>query len=218
MFQWTEKFQVQQDWITIFLLIIFAFSTILYRTERYQIIMLLSFWRSKNYFNIFDKEKYANPLRLFNLILIFITLITFSILGFYFYDKILLSISGKKSFISFFSVLTAMVITRYGILRLIFRFSGHAELFKQIVFRSLNFYGLISLYGIFFFCFYHYTFITESNFLMLIIIFVICSVFISHLNIYFKIIRTNPNSIIYLILYICACKIAPWLWLYRSIF
>ena len=217
MFQWTEKFEPQQDWITIFLLIIFTLSTILYRTKRHQFVMLLSFWSSRNYFNIYDKEKYTNPLHLFNAILIFITLFTFSILGYFFYDIILLSIFGKISFFSFFLVLTSMVTARYGILRLTFRVSGHAELYKQIVFRSLNFYGLVSLYGLFFFSFYHYSFITESNLLLLIIILIICSIYISHLIIYLKIIRTNPNYLVYLILYICAFKIAPWLWLYKSI-
>ena len=217
MFQWTDKFQAQQDWITISLLIIFSLSVYLYRIERRQFGMLLYFWKSKNYFNIYDKEKYANPLHRFNAILIFITLITFSILGYFFHDIILLSIFGKISFISFFLALTAMVIARYGILRLIFTLSGYAELYQQIIFRSLSFYGLISLYGFFFFSFYYYIFITESNLLLLLFILILCSVYISHLIIYFRIISSNPNYLVYLILYLCAFKIAPWLWLYKSI-
>ena len=85
MFQWTEKFQAQQDWITIFLLIIFALTTILYRMEKHQFIMLLSFWILKKYFKIYDKEKYSNPLHQFNAILMLIALITFAILGYFFY-------------------------------------------------------------------------------------------------------------------------------------
>ena len=186
--------------------------------EKHQFIMLLSFWKSKKYFKIYDKEKYSNPLHLFNAILILISLITFSILGYFFYKKILLSFFGKISFIFFFSILTSMVIARYGILRFIFSFTGHAELYQQIVFKSLNIYGLVSLYGLLFFSFYHYSFITKSNVLLFIVILIICLIYISHLIIYFRIIRTNPNYLVYLILYLCAFKIAPWLWLYKSIF
>ena len=218
MFQWTEKFQAQQDWITILLLIIFALTTFLYRMEKYQFILLISFWKSKKYFKLYDKEKYYNPLHLFNAILILISLITFSILGYFFYSKILLSFFGKISFISFFSILTGIVVARYGILRFILTFSGHAALYQQIVFKSFNIYGLVSLYGLFFFSFYHYSFITKSNILLFVIILIICLVYISHLIIYFRIIRKNPNYLVYLILYLCAFKIAPWLWLYKSIF
>tara|TARA_A100001011_G_C14298089_1_gene839430 strand:- start:800 stop:1456 length:657 start_codon:yes stop_codon:yes gene_type:complete len=218
MFEWTEKFQPQEDWVTILLLIIFALCSYLYLIGKHQFGLLISIWKSKNYFTVYDKEKYASPLHQFNAILMFITLIAFSILGYFFYNKILLSIYGKISFITILGVLTAMAVTRYGLLRLVFTLSGHTELYQQIVFRSLSFYGSISLYGLFIFSFYYYSFITDTNLLLIVIILILCLVFISHLTIYFRIISMNLNNIVYLILYLCAFKIVPWLWLYKLIF
>lgn len=87
MFQWTEKLQSQQDWITVLIVLIFGLSMYLYNRNPHQFKLLVSFWKSKIYFNIYDKEKYANPLHLFNLILTFITLITVSLLSFFFTKK-----------------------------------------------------------------------------------------------------------------------------------
>jgi hypothetical protein len=81
----------------------------------------------------------------------------------------------------------------------------------------MSFYAVASLFGIFFFLFYHYHFSNEPNLLLILSIVVICFVFVSHLTIYLKIIGMKPNFIVYLILYLCAFKIAPWLWLYKSI-
>ncbi|MBL6666150.1 MAG: DUF4271 domain-containing protein [Flavobacteriaceae bacterium] len=218
MFQWTEKLQSQQDWITILIVLIFGLSMYLYNRNPHQFKLLVSFWKSKIYFNIYDKEKYANPLHLFNLILTFITLITFSLLSYFFYKKILFSLLGGISFLSFFSVISVMVVLRFGILKLIFQLSNHLEFYKQTVFRSISFYAMISLYAIFIFSVYHFGFPNNTNLLLILILMVLCFVFLTQLTVYLRIIRFNPIRIVYLILYLCTFKIAPWLWLYKSIY
>ena len=218
MFQWTEKFQAHQDWITLSIILIFMLSVYLYRRNAHQFKLLISFWNSKSYFNIYDKEKFTNPSNPFNLILTLITLITFSLLGYFFYEKILMSLLGEISFLNFFIVISAVVVARYEILKLICQLSDQLELFQQIVFRSISFYAMISLYALFLFSIYHYRFFTNSTLFFLISIMVICAVYLSHLTIYLRIIRITPFNIVYLILYLCAFKIAPWLWLYKSIY
>ena len=218
MFQWTEKIQPQQDWITVLIILIFTLSVFLFKRNPHQFKLLVYFWRSKSYFNIYDKERYANPLHMFNLILIFITLITVSLLSYFFYEKILFSLLGGISFLSFLLVISAVVVFRYGLLKLIFQYSNHLELFQQTVFRSISFYSMISLYALFLFSVYHFGFPDNSNFLFLIFLLILCFVFVTQLTVYLRIIRFNQIRIVYLILYLCAFKIAPWLWLYKSIY
>lgn len=218
MFQWTEKFQPQQDWITVLIIFTFIVCVHLYSRNKHQFKLLISFWKTKSYFKIYDKEKFANPLQRFNLLLTLISLITYSLLGSFFYEKLLMSLYGEFSFFTFFVVLSALVICRYGILKLIFQFSDHFELYQQTVFRSLSFYGLISIFAITFISIYFYRFFDNTGLLFIIIILILCSVYLSHLTIYLGIIRKNPKHIVYLILYICAFKIAPWLWLYKLVY
>ena len=125
---------------------------------------------------------------------------------------------GEISFLNFFFVISIIVIVRYEILNLLFQFSNQSELFQQTVFRSLSFFAIISFYALFFFSIYFYRFIENNDLLLFIIFFVICSVYFSHLSIYLRIVRINPQNLVYLILYLCAFKIAPWLWLYKAIF
>lgn len=218
MFQWTEKSQPQQDGFTILILFIFVMSVYLFRKNTQQFRLLLSFWQFKSYLNIYGKEKYTNALNYFNLILIVISITNFSLLGYFFYEKILKSFLGGISFLTFFGLLSALVIIRYCLLNLIFRFSGLMEFYHQIIFKSISFYGWISLYSLFFFLFYYYSYITETLLLLITLIMILCSVFLYHFSIYFRIIRMNPNFLVYLILYLCAFKIAPWLWLYKLIY
>ena len=218
MFQWTEKIHLQQDWITVLIILIFTLSVYLFNRNPHQFKLLVCFWRSKSYFNIYDKEKYANPLHMFNLILIFITLITVSLLSYFFYEKILFSLLGRISFLSFLLFISAVVVLRYGLLKLIFQRSNHLELFQQTVFRGISFYAMISLYALFLFSVYHYGFPDNSNFLLLIILLILLFVFVTQLTVYLRIIRFHQIRIVYLILYLCAFKIAPWLWLYKTIY
>ncbi len=218
MFQWNEKFQAHNDWITLFIILVFILSVYLYRRNTHQFKLLLSFWNSKSYFNIYDKEKFANPTNTFNLILTLITLITFSLLSYFFYEKILISLLGEISFITFFIVISSLVIARYKILKLFFQLSDKLELFQQTIFRSISFYAMISLYSLFLFSIYHYRFFTNKDLFFFISILVICAVFLSHIIIYLRIIRIKLHNLVYLILYLSAFKIAPWLWLYKFIY
>ena len=122
MFHWVEKFQAQKDWITLSLVVIFSLTVYLLRINSQQFKLLFFFWNYKSYLKLYDREKFTNLLNPFNLILTFIILFTFSLLGYFFYEKILLSLLGEISFVFFFLVISGMVITRYLILKLIFQF------------------------------------------------------------------------------------------------
>lgn len=218
MFQWAEKFQHQQDWFTLLIILTFISYVHLYSENRNQFKLLVALWKIKTYFKIFDKEKFVNPFLKFNLVLTMISLITFSLLGYFFYDKLLMSLYGEISFFTFYLVVSSLVIIRYWILKLIFKYSNQFKIFQHNVFKSISYYGSISLYTIVFISFYYYRFYDNINLLFIITALIFCLVYLSHLTIYIGIIQKNPSSIVYLILYLCAFKIAPWLWLYKSIY
>ena len=218
MFQWTEKFEPQQDWVAIIIILIFALCVHLLKINPHQFKLLVSFWRSNTYFKIYEKEKYVNPLNMFNLTITMISLITITLLSYFFYEKIMMSLLGEISYIIFFLFISALILIRFFLFKLIFRLANQSEIYSNTIFRSINFYSIISIYSLFFFSIYYYRFPSNSNFLIIIILIILCSAFLSHLSIYVRIIMTNPNRIVYLILYLCTFKISPWLWLYKSIY
>jgi len=218
MFQWTEKFEPQQDWVAIIIILIFALCIHLLKINPHQFKLLVSFWRSNTYFKIYGKEKYVNPLNMFNLTLTMISLITITLLSYFFYEKIIMSILGGISYIIFFLFFYALILIRFFLLKFIFRLANQSEIYLNTIFKSISFYAIISIYSLFFFTIYYYRFPGNNNFLIIIILMIVCSVFLSHLTIYIKIIITSPNRLVYLILYLCTFKISPWLWLYNSIY
>ena len=218
MFQWTEKFEPQQDWVAYIIILIFALCVYLLKINPHQFKLLVSFWRSNTYFKIYEKEKYVNPLNMFNLTITMISLITITLLSYFFYEKIMMSLLGEISYIIFFLFISALILIRFFILKLIFRLANQSEIYLNTIFRSINFYSIISIYSLFFFSIYYYRFPSNNIFLIIIILIILCSAFLSHLSIYVRIIMTNPNRIVYLILYLCTFKISPWLWLYKSIY
>ena len=218
MFQWTEKFEPQQDWVAFIIILIFALCVYLLKINPHQFKLLVSFWRSNTYFKIYEKEKYVNPLNMFNLTITMISLITITLLSYFFYEKIMMSLLGEISYIIFFLFISALILIRFFLLKLIFRLANQSEIYSNTIFRSINFYSIISIYSLFFFSIYYYRFPSNSNFLIIIILIILCSAFLSHLSIYVRIIMTNPNRLVYLILYLCMFKISPWLWLYKSIY
>ena len=218
MFQWTEKFEPQQDWVAFIIILIFALCVYLLKINPHQFKLLVSFWRSNTYFKIYEKEKYVNPLNMFNLTITMISLITITLLSYFFYEKIMMSLLGEISYIIFFLFISALILIRFFLLKLIFRLANQSEIYSNTIFRSINFYSIISIYSLFFFSIYYYRFPSNNNFLIIIILFIIFSAFLSHLSIYVRIIVANPNRIVYLILYLCTFKISPWLWLYKSIY
>ena len=170
MFQWTEKFEPQQDWVAFIIILIFALCVYLLKINPHQFKLLVSFWRSNTYFKIYEKEKYVNSLNMFNLTITMISLITITLLSYFFYEKIMMSLLGEISYIIFFLFISALILIRFFLLKLIFRLANQSEIYSNTIFRSINFYSIISIYSLFFFSIYYYRFPSNNIFLIIIIL------------------------------------------------
>ena len=120
MFQWTEKFEPQQDWVAIIIILIFALCVYLLKINPHQFKLLVSFWRSNTYFKIYEKEKYVNPLNMFNLTLTMISLIKITLLSYFFLRKNYDVLTGRNLIYYFFLFFYALIIIRFFLLKFIF--------------------------------------------------------------------------------------------------
>lgn len=213
MFQWIEKFQTQQDEVILF--IIAVFFLYLY-TMKYnnQLKLLFSIFSLRRFLWISKVEKKINTLYFSNFILVFLSLLTFSFLIFFTVEKFEILSSKEMPFFWIFGLLTTLVVCRYLLLLLIFKISGHSKLFQLTAFKSIGLYGVIGAYGVFFFSIYYFGFNEEKKLLLVILMLMVIVILITHAGIYLKTIRTNPKYIVYLILYLCAFKLAPWILIY----
>ena len=215
MFEWTARFELQHNWVTLLLVLVFALFVALFKSHPRRLKYLLSFWDLNSYFQNFEKERLINPFLLFNLISNAISLIAFSLIGYVFYQNYLITPGDKIAFPLFIGSILILVVIRYFLLKAIFELLNSSDFFAKAIFRSMSFHALFGSYGLVFFCIYYYRFFQASTYYLLLCIVLYGCLFISHLYLYSRIIRGRLDRLIYLILYLCAFKIVPWLWLFN---
>jgi len=208
-----EILKLNQDWISIFFtfsFIILAFLRSLNK-KRFDLLILLS--NKEKYYSLYGREKTIKYLNLFNSLKTLVVLIIKSLLLTFIIDKS----SSYKTFQSIFLIVSVTIIFRYFLFKHIFRFLNLDNLFNETVFKSISSYFRISLLSLPLLLLYSYTFVESSIFLFISSSLIVSTILYTHLMIYFKITNYNVASIFYIILYLCAFKITPWLWLYGYI-
>jgi hypothetical protein len=214
MFEWTNRLQASGDWITFILFIIFTLLAFLSQRHYSQFRLFVDIRNFNNYLNIYGKDKYLSHLHQFNLILFFISLLTYALYAHFFYQEILISYLGRIRFHEILLLLFSFVVIRYFVLKMILNPIGLKKKLDRVSFESLTIKGLTGIMGSCFLLLYHFTFSDNQNFLFISLLIVLSSSFIYHITIYIEITRKKPTHLLYIILYLCGVKIAPWLWLY----
>jgi hypothetical protein len=214
MFEWTDRLQASGDWITFILFMIFALLAFLSQRHYSQFRLFVDIRNLNNYLNIYGKDKYLSNLHEFNLILFFISLLTYALYAHFFYQKILISYLGRILFHEILIFLFSFVVIRYFVLKMILNPIGLKKKLDQVCFESITIRGLTGIMGSCFLLLYHFTFPDNYNFLFISLLIVFTSSLIYHITIYIEITRKKPMHLFYIILYLCGFKIAPWLWLY----
>ena len=215
MFELINKSGQNEDWVTILILLVFFLIVSLYKINPSQTTLLLKFWKINNLSIINQKEQYFNPFSLFNFNLLAIIFISYSLLSYFFYERILSSLFGKITFLYFFISITFIVSFRYFFLKIAIRYSGLTEMLVRAIYNSLSFHGSISLFVLFNFVIFYYGSNQIQDLILLTSITTSLLIIISHAILYFKIALREPHYSFYIFLYICGFKLAPWLWLYK---
>ena len=215
MFELINKLRQNEDWVTFLILFVFFLIVSLYKINPSQTTLLLKFWKINNLSIINQKEQFFNPLSLFNFILLAIIFISYSLLSYFFYERILPSSFRKIPFLYFIISMIFIVSFRYFFLKIAIRYSGLTEMLVRAIYNSLSFHGSISLFVLFNFVIFYYGSNQIQVLILLTSIATSILIIISHTILYFKIALQEPQYSFYIFLYICGFKLAPWLWLYK---
>ena len=210
---WTERILLNQNWI---LILFFLYSTLilfLKIIDPVQFRFLVRVLKYKEYERRYLLDKNFNVLKLFYILLIILISISFSFL-----ILICENIFFNQE-LSFYVYLKNILVFKIFI---IFRF-----LFLKILNKNLKLFQPLSSHNFKFVIFYFYIFFLIMCFLSISYIqnlissdtmkILITSLFVCfsiyHLFIYKDEIKYSSRKTLYLFYYICAFKIAPWLWL-----
>ena len=209
MFELINKLRQNEDWVTFLILFVFFLIVSIYKINPAKQLFSLKFWKINRFSIINQKEQFFNPLSLFNFILLAIIFICYSLLSYFFYERILSSSFGKISFLNFFISITLIVSFRYFFLKIAIWYSDLTDILRRAIYNSLSFHGSISLFVFFNFVIFYYGSNQIQVLILLTSIATSILIIISHTILYFKIALREPQYSFYIFLYICGFKLAP---------
>ena len=208
-----EIIKLNKDWISIFFLLSLLILGFLKKIDKKKFELLIYYVTSEKYFSIYAKEKKANYFDLFNVSKIIFIIIIKSILLTFIIDELI----SFKTFKTISLIILIIIVSRYFFLKYVFRFLNLENLFDQLIFKSISSYFRMSLLTFPLLLIYIYALSTSIIFLSLVSFLIAFVIFFMHLIIYYKIAHDRTSSFFYIILYICAFKVTPWLLVYSYI-
>ncbi len=212
--QWILKGNLQQDWISFIFLFNFILLALLKSTHSVQFQYFIRVIDSSVYFKLYGK----NNLRLqyFTLLGFIFLYINLSLFVFFILNPFSIGAYSFSSFIDLSSKILCIITLRFIFLRLCFRFlkfSSFSELFQ---FKNLTYQIQISILLFILLLLYQYQFYS-LRFLNFSLIVTLILYFVSQLLVLKEYWNTFKNNLLYLILYLCTFKLAPWMILYGII-
>ena len=215
MFKLIDKLRLNEDWVTFLIILVFFLIVSLRKINPSQTTILFKFWKINSFSIINKKEQFFNPFSLFNFILLVIIFISYSLLSYFFYERILSSSFGNIPFLYFMTSIIFIISFRYFFLKIAIWFSGLTEILGRAIYHSLSLHGSISIFVLFNFVIFYYGSNQIHDLILFISIATSILIILSHAILYFKIALREPQYSFYIFLYICGFKLAPWLWLYK---
>ena len=208
---WIYRLEPKSDWISLVFLLNLVVILILYKLDPSRLKSLINIFKPRFYFGKYSHEKEVDSFTYFNLFSFFIIVSTISLSYFplstysfikleYSFEYLLLGIN----FILFF---------RHLLIQLISSQLGFQKIIKLISYKSFSFATQTSFFLIgLFFLWYYSTLphiLIECSLVLMGLYF-----FLNQFNMYFSFFKLNPEDLVYIIIYLCTFKLAPWIWIY----
>ena len=211
---WISRTELQHDWISLVFLFNFILLTVLRSTHPRQFKTFIRFIDSTLYFKIYGKDNFM--LQSFTALGALFLLISLC-LGF-FYCLTLVEF-GPSSFLFFITLLThiiGLILIRFVFLKTCCKLLGIEGFSEIFIFKTLSYQIQISILSFFLFLFYEFSYPTQE-FLILILILIAGLYLLSQLSLYLEYWGVFKHHLLYLILYLCTFKLAPWFLLYSTL-
>ena len=209
---WQQLNTVSSSWVTLVLLFVFVVLVQAYRTHSFESKIFIRFFEFTTYLRIFGGDREVSRLRSFQIILLFISVLSYGFLLFFgLYHRGLIVFSWQE-YLSLVLLLSGIVAVRYLVLKGLVWLTDLQTMSNYIVFKNIALNGLFSLFALLVITLYSFgPFSTANKLLYGFVILVSFHLFFA-IYTYSSIFMLGFKPWIYLILYFCAFKILPWIW------
>ena len=204
----------QQDWLSLVFLFNFFLLVTLKLMHGNQFHYFIRIIDSALYFKIYGKDKLR--LQSFTILGTVFLLVNFSLLAFYFFNYNYSKFNSFTFFLLLLAKIICLVVFRYLFLQFSFKVLNIKNFTEVFQFKSLTYQIQISILTFMLFLLYQFSFLNIEFFNMSIFV-VIILYLTSQITLYKKYWLTLKYNLLYLILYLCTFKLAPWIVLYSTI-
>ncbi len=211
--EWIYRPDPKADWMSLIFLLNLVILAVLYKLNPNRLKSLVNILKPRIYFGKYSHEKELNYFSYFNTLSFFLiastlTLTYFSLSAYssnplnYSFEYYYLLI-GVSAILFFRHILTQVIANQLGFQRVI-----KMALYKNFSLATQSSIILIGL--VFLWNYSSLPLIFIESILVLIALFWV----INQFTIYFSFFKSRSEDLIYIILYLCTVKLAPWIWVY----
>ena len=211
--EWIYRPDLQQDWMSLVFLINSIVILVLYKLDSSRFMSLINILKPRVYFGKYSHEKELNYFSYFNLLCFILIICTLSLT--YFSLSIYTRNPLRYSFEFYYllSDLSFVLLARQLLFQFISRQLGFEKYIYLPTYKTFTFAAQSSFFLIGLIFIWNYSsllsLITECLMVLLLLNWIL-----NQFRIFFSFFRSHPEELIYIILYLCTFKIAPWIWVY----
>ena len=213
---WISRVATIENWVLAVFFLQFALLSLLYRSYKYEATYFIRLFDFTSYLRIFGKERDLSLWRPFQLGIYVFLMIMLSLLATFLWSHYFAAEHSPTVFLSSLGILIAVSLLRYFSLHLIAWLFELQTISKLLVFKGVSSYGYLALVLYCISLLYYFS-PMENPTLFLWIgfgLFLVGNLFIQSVH-YVSLTKPSFQSSIYIFLYICIFKIAPWIWIYK---
>ena len=213
---WINRVASIENWILAIFFLQFVLLSQLYRSYKYEAAYFIRLFDFTSYLRIFGKERDMSHWRPFQLGIYVFLMITLSLLTSFLWSHYFAIGHSPRVFLSSLGVLIALSVLRYLSLWLIAWLFELQAVSNLLIFKAISSYGYLALVLYCISLLYYFSPLENQTLLLWISLglFLIGNLFIQCIH-YLGLTKPNFRSSIYIFLYICTFKIAPWIWIYK---
>ncbi len=210
---WIYRPELKADWISLIFLLNLVIILILYKLDSNRLKSLIKIFKLRIYLGKYSKEKELNYFSYFNTLSFFIIIFALSLTYFSFLSNYLIPLNNHFEYYYFTFGIFIVFFFRYLLMQFISSQLGFQKCIKFVFYKNFSLATQISITIIGLVFLWNYSIlplIMIESILVLVFLYWI----INQFDIFFSFLKSRPEDLIYIILYLCAFKLAPWIWIY----
>jgi len=210
---WIYRPDLEADWMSLIFLFNLVIILILYKLDSNRLKSLIKIFKLRIYLGKYTNEKELNFFSYFNTFSFFIIIFALSLIYFSFLSHYLIPINNHIEYYYFVLGIFIVLFCRYLLTQFLSNKLGFNKSIKLVFYKNFSIATQISIIIIGLVFLWNYS-ILPLIFIESILVLMFLYWIINQFSIFFSFFKSRSEDLIYIILYLCAFKLAPWIWIY----